>query len=159
MIGRDNALPWHLPADLKRFKSLTTGHTLIMGRKTFDAIGKALPGRRTIVLSRNPEWRATGVEIVPDLDAALRLVAGEAEVFVAGGAEIYRQALPLADRIYLTQVHGAVEGDARFPEIDPHEWRLTSNEHHPIDDRHAFEFSFQCYQRVQSRNHGRFFSR
>jgi dihydrofolate reductase len=148
VIGRDNALPWHLPADFKRFKALTTGHTLIMGRKTFDSIGKALPGRRTIVLTRVRDWQKAGVDVVHDLETAIQSAASDREVFVAGGADVYRQALPRADRIYLTVVHAEVRGDAQFPEIDPHEWNLAEEEHHPSDERNAFSFTFRRYERA-----------
>lgn len=147
VIGRDNTLPWHLPADFKRFKALTTGHTLIMGRKTFDSIGKALPGRRTIVLTRARDWQKAGVDVVHDLETAIRRAGTDPEVFVAGGADIYRQALPRADRIYLTVVHAEVPGDTQFPEIDPHAWTLVAEEHHPSDDRNAFSFTFRRYER------------
>ncbi|HLB37938.1 MAG TPA: dihydrofolate reductase [Gemmatimonadales bacterium] len=148
VIGRDNALPWHLPADLKRFKALTMGHSVILGRRTFDAIGKALPGRRWIVLTRERDWRHKGVEVAHDLDQAVRTVAHEAEVFVAGGAEVYAQALERADRIYLTVIHAHIEGDARFPEMVPAEWRLLEDERHPADERHAHPFSFRRYERT-----------
>ena len=148
VIGRDNALPWHLPADLKRFKALTTGHTLIIGRRTFDAIGRALPGRRTIVLSRDPRWRGNGVEVAGDLDRALLIAAGASEVFVGGGAEVYRQAMARADRVYLTLVHASIDGDARFPEMIPGEWTLTEEEKHPADEKNAFATTFRRYERA-----------
>ena len=148
VIGRNNALPWHLPADLKRFKSLTMGHAVILGRKTFDVIGKPLPGRRWIVLTRDRDWRHTGVDVAHDLDQALRIVAREAEVFVAGGAEVYAQALARADRIHLTVIHADIDGDARFPELDPADWRLIEDQEHPEDERHAHPFSFRRYERA-----------
>ena len=149
VIGRNNALPWHLPADLIRFKSLTMGHAVILGRKTFDAIGKPLPGRRWIVLTRDRGWRHAGVDLAHDLDQALRDVAGDAEVFVAGGAEVYAQALARADRIYLTVIHAEIEGDARFPELEPTEWTLVEDQRHEADERHAFPYSFRRYERVR----------
>jgi dihydrofolate reductase len=149
VIGRSNALPWHLPADLKRFKALTMGHAVILGRKTFDAIGRVLPGRRWIVLTRDAGWRRAGVETVHDLDGALAALAEEAEVFVAGGAEVYALALGRADRLYVTVIHGDVEGDARFPVLEPSRWRLVEDERHDADDRHALPYSFQRYERVQ----------
>jgi dihydrofolate reductase len=148
VIGRRNALPWHLPADLKRFKALTMGHAVIIGRKTFDAIGKVLPGRRWIVLTRDARWHRPGVEAVGDLDAAIAALAGEAEVFVAGGAEIYTLALERANRLYATVVHATVDGDARFPALDPSQWRLVDNEQHGADEKHAFAYSFRRYERV-----------
>jgi len=149
VIGRNNALPWHLPADLIRFKSLTMGHAVILGRKTFDAIGKPLPGRRWIVLTRDRGWRHAGVDLAHDLDQALLGVAGDAEVFVAGGAEVYAQALARADRIYLTVIHAEIEGDARFPELEPTEWTLVEDQRHEADERHAFPYSFRRYERVR----------
>ncbi len=117
LIGRNGQLPWHLPSDLRRFKRLTMGHVLLMGRRTFESIGKPLPGRRTIVLSRDPDYRATGCEVAPGLDAALQLAGSVEEVFICGGAEIYRQALPLAAKIYLTELDTEIAGDNFFPEL------------------------------------------
>ena len=154
VIGRNNALPWHLPADLKRFKTLTMGHTVILGRKTFDVIGKALPGRRWIVLTRDPRWNHAGVAVAHDLDHALRGVAGEGEVFVAGGADVYAQALARAERIYLTLIHARIEGDARFPEIGTGEWRLIDDQRHEADERHAYAYSFRRYERRIDRQSG-----
>lgn len=151
VIGRNNALPWHLPGDLKRFKSLTMGHAVILGRKTFDAIGRPLPGRRWIVLTRDRSWRHEGVDLAHDIDQALQAVAHEPEVFVAGGAEVYRQALPRADRVYLTVIHAEVEGDARFPALEPATWRLIEDERHDADQRHAFPYSFRRYERRKRR--------
>ena len=150
VIGRNNALPWHLPADLKRFKALTMGHAVILGRKTFDAIGKPLPGRRWIVVTRDRDWRHTGAEVAHDLDQAVRAVAHEAEVFVAGGAEVYAQALARADRLYLTVIHADIDGDARFPAIEPAEWRLIEDQPHPADERHAHPYSFRRYERAST---------
>ena len=151
VIGRNGDLPWHLPADLKHFKRLTWGHTLILGRKTHESIGrtlsgKTLPGRRSIVLSRRPPDALPGVEVAPDLDRALEM-AGEGEVFVIGGAEVYRQALPRADRLYLTRVHAVIEGDTRFPDFEPGEWRVVEAEAHPADEQHACPFTFQRLER------------
>lgn len=117
VIGRKGALPWHIPSDLKRFNAVTRGHTVIMGRKTFESIGRPLPGRRNIVLTRQQDYQAEGCEIVHDLDSAFAACAGEAEVFIGGGGEVYAATIPLADRIYLTRVKAAVEGDTFFPEI------------------------------------------
>jgi len=147
VIGRDNALPWHLPNDLKRFKALTTGHSIIMGRRTFESIGRVLPDRRTIVITRNPEFRAPGAEVAHSLDDALALTEGEDEVFVVGGAELYRTALAQVDRIYLTMVHATVEGDVRFPAWNPAHWRLVEFVRHGTDERHAFPYSVHRYDR------------
>jgi dihydrofolate reductase len=149
VIGRDNALPWHLPADMKLFKTLTMGHAVIMGRKTFDTVGKPLPGRRNVVLTRDRAWRRTGVEACYDLDEALSLVASDSEVFVAGGAEIFHQALKRADRIYLTVVHANVTGDAFFPSFSLSQWRLVEDQTHESDERHAYGFSFRRYERAR----------
>ena len=117
VIGREGGIPWDLPADRRRFRELTTGHTLVMGRRTFESIGRPLPGRRTIVLSRTPGFTAPGCEVAPSLAAALALCAGEEELFVCGGAGVYREAMALADRIYLTLVHREVAGDTFFPPV------------------------------------------
>ena len=153
VIGRGNALPWHLPADLKRFKQLTTGHTIIMGRKTFESIGKPLPGRRSIVITRNMKWKApSGVEVAHDLDGALQTArsGGNQEIFIIGGAEIFRQALPLADRIYLTLVLAMMAGDAKFPEINPSHWELLETTNREADGDNAYAMSFQVYERVHT---------
>lgn len=134
VIGADGQLPWHLPEDLQRFKALTTGHTLVMGRKTFESIGRALPDRRTLVVTRDPRWWADGVETVPSLDAALKHTEGET-VFVAGGGDVYAQTIDRADRLEITHVHRRVEGDTVFPEIDPAQWRRTA-----VDERDGFTF-------------------
>jgi dihydrofolate reductase len=117
VIGRDNSIPWHLPADLQRFKQITMGHPLIMGRKTFESIGRPLPGRKTIVISRNSGYQAGGCIVAHSLQDALAECAGDNEVFICGGAEVYLQTLQLATRIYLTIIHREVAGDVRFPEI------------------------------------------
>ncbi len=147
VIGRANAIPWHLPADFKFFKNLTMGHTLIMGRKTFDSVGRALPGRRSIVLTRDARWTAPGAETARDLAGALAMTAGETEVFVVGGANVYQQAMPDADRIYLTLVHSTVEGDTFFPEIDGERWVLMDERRHAADPTNEFAMTFQRYER------------
>jgi dihydrofolate reductase len=123
-IGFKNRMPWHLPGDLARFRKLTMGHTLILGRKTYQSIGKPLPGREMIVLSRDPEYRLEGCAVVHSLEDALQRAQsrGENEAFVIGGAEIYRLALPLADRMYLSRLHITSQADAFFPQFDPEEW-------------------------------------
>ncbi len=132
VIGRDNTLPWRLPEDLKHFKATTLGHTLIMGRNTFESIGRPLPGRRTIVLSRSPGWHADGVLRAASLQDALALAARapHGEVFVVGGAQVYRDALPLADRVILTEIDLDVDGDAFFPALDPSTWQAVTREEH-----------------------------
>ena len=146
IIGRDGTLPWRLPDDLKRFKQTTLGKPVLMGRKTWDSIGRPLPGRRNIILSTRPGFTAAGADVFPTLDAALHACAGEPEVMVIGGAEIYRVALPLASRIHLTRVHAAPEGDT-FLELPLDGWRELSREDHPADDRHAHAFSFVTLER------------
>ena len=138
VIGRAGQLPWHLPGDLARFKRLTMGYPLIMGRKTFESIGRALPGRRTIVLSRQADYRAAGCRVVNGLDEALKLVWDDDEVFICGGEELYRQALPLAQRIYLTELDRAVAGDSFFPEIPEH---FLAIEEQQIEEEERYRFS------------------
>jgi len=145
-IGLNNQLPWYLPEDLKYFKSVTMGKPLIMGRKTFDSIGRPLPGRANIVLTRDPQWTSDGVEVVQSVEQAL--VAGEIaceaadvdEIMVIGGEQIYRMTIDLADRIYLTQVDADVEGDAFFPDIDLNNWSQTSVKLPEIIDQHPYQF-------------------
>ncbi len=146
IIGRSNALPWHLPADLRRFKQLTTGQTVVMGRKTWESIGQPLPNRRSIVISRTPGFRPEGAEVVPDFSAAL-LASRTGDLFVIGGSRVFEAALPLADRLELTRVHASVPGDAHFPAVDLSEWKLVAEARHPADDRHAHPFSFLTYDR------------
>lgn len=131
VIGRDNGLPWHIPGDLKRFKTLTVGKPVVMGRKTFDSIGKPLPGRHNIVLTRTPDWSAAGVTVVANLAEAIAAAglnpqARAEQIMIIGGAEIYAQALPIATRIELTRVHLAPDGDALFPPLDPAIWAETA---------------------------------
>jgi dihydrofolate reductase len=149
VIGRDGHLPWHLKADLQRFKRLTMGHTIIMGRKTWESIGRPLPGRRMVVITRQSGYQADGVQVAGCLDDALALAraAGDEEAFIIGGAEIYRLALPLADRLYLTRVLVPVDGDTTFPEFDASRWRLVESEQHPADDANEFPVCFECYER------------
>ncbi len=148
VIGRGNGLPWHLPEDLRHFRRLTTGHPVIMGRRTWESVGTPLPGRRNIVVTRRPSYAAAGVEVVPSLAEALGLVRGEPEAFVVGGAELYRAALPLADRIHLTVIHTRdVPGDVHFPAFEGPDWELTAERHHPADPRHAWPLSFRRYER------------
>ncbi len=134
VIGCHNRLIWHISEDLKRFKALTTGHPIIMGRKTYDSIGRPLPGRQNIVISRNPELKIEGCDVVGSLSEAIEIAQGE-EKFVIGGGEIYRQALPLCDRLYLTKVEQSPEGDTFFPEIDSSEWRECAR-----DQREGYSF-------------------
>ncbi len=153
VIGRDNALPWHLPEDLRHFRRMTLGKPVIMGRRTFESIGRALPERVNIVVSRSHRIRAPDVLVVPTLDAALAtarsaVTADVGEAVVIGGARLYSAALPLAQRIYLTVVHAAVEGDTVLPPVDWAEWHELQRETHTADHRHAYDFSFVVYERV-----------
>ena len=141
VIGRDGRLPWRLPADLQRFKALTLGHHIIMGRHTWESIGRPLPGRVSIVVTRNPAYSATGATVVNSLSDALMLAGDDSEAFVIGGGEMYREALPLADRIYLTELHADYPGDAFFPPLASDEWRAAQSEHHPAQqDQPAWDF-------------------
>ncbi|HZP95467.1 MAG TPA: dihydrofolate reductase [Candidatus Limnocylindria bacterium] len=152
VIGKDGALPWRLPDDMKRVRELTIGKPLIMGRRTYDSIGRALPQRTNIVLTRDPSFHADGVLVARTPDEALRLAGDAPEVIVFGGAEIFRQFLSMAGRIYLTQVDASIEGgDAVFPDLDPAEWREVERREHPRDDRHAFAFRFVTLDRVVKR--------
>ena len=148
VIGRDGDMPWHLSDDLRRFKRITMGHHLVMGRKTFDSIGRLLPGRTTIIMTRNSDYQVAGALIAADLSAALALAAGDDEVFIVGGGEIYRTALPAVQRIYLTRVHTTVDGDTTFPQVNWDDWQLVSSESHTCDDRNDYDYTFQVYDRV-----------
>jgi dihydrofolate reductase len=148
VIGRDNRLPWHLPDDLKRFKSLTLGKPILMGRKTFESIGKPLSGRTNLVLTRSPEWSQPGALGVHSLAEALERSGDAAELIVVGGAEVFRLALARARRIYLTRVHARVEGDTGFPDLDDRQWRESAREEHPADERHAYAMSFRVLERI-----------
>jgi dihydrofolate reductase len=147
VIGRDNALPWRLPADLKRFKEFTLGKPILMGRKTFEAIGRPLPGRANLVLTRDREWRAPGVIPVHSVEEALRQTRTCEELVAIGGAEIYRLLLPLARRIYLTHVQADIPGDTYFPAFDPAQWDDIEFQAHPADDRHAYPLTFVTLER------------
>ncbi len=153
VIGRNNALPWHLPEDLRYFKRVTMGKPIVMGRKTFESIGRPLPGRTNIVVTRSPDWRAEGVRVVHSLEQALELAAdialidGAEEVMVVGGADIYRTAIPRASRLYLTQVHATVEGDAFLPEIDWRQWREVSRQSFAAGGANPYDYSFVVFER------------
>ena len=147
VIGCHNTLIWHISADLKRFKQLTTGHTVLMGRKTFESIGRALPNRRNIVISRNEELQAVGCEQARSIDEALEMVKDEDEVFVIGGGAIYREVWERADRLYYTLVHANVSGDTYIPDINIEKWEMTSKEDFSAGENDDFEYSFIYYQR------------
>lgn len=147
MIGSGGRLPWHLSDDLRRFKRLTLGHVLLMGRKTFESIGKPLPGRRTIVLSRSG-WLAEGVETARDSEQALELAAGAPEIFVAGGEEVYRRLLPLADRLLVTWVDAFPSGDAHWPEVPWDQFRVVEESEQSADERNQYASRFVVYERL-----------
>ncbi len=148
VIGRDGALPWHLPDDLKRFKALTLGKPVLMGRRTAESIGRPLPGRRNLVLTSQAASPVAGMEPVASLGEALARCAQAPEVCVIGGAGLYRAALPFADALELTLVHATVEGDVHFPDVDGAAWREAAREEHPADARHAWPLSFVRYERL-----------
>ncbi len=150
VIGRDNQLPWRLSSDLKRFKALTMGHHVIMGRKTYDSIGRPLRGRTFIVVSRSWKTAPEGVTVVRSVEEALETARGEEEVLVLGGAEIFRLTLPIAHRLHLTLVHADVEGDVLFPEIEMGAWRVVSREDHEADDKNEYPYSFLLLERKAS---------
>ena len=155
VIGRDNALPWHLPEDLRYFKRTTLGKPVIMGRKTFESIGRPLPGRPNIVVSRSACRAAPGVTMVDSLASALAsgealaAATGAEELVVIGGAQIYAQALPLASRLYVTEVHASVAGDTWFPSLDPADWRETVREEYPATADNPYPYAFVVYERAQ----------
>jgi dihydrofolate reductase len=148
VIGRDNGLAWHLSSDLKRFKALTMGKPMLMGRRTWDSIGRPLPGRRTLVLTRDRGFRAEGAEVVHDWEAALAAAAGT-ELMVVGGAEIYALALAQADRLHLTEVVAEPDGDVRFPAFDRAQFRETFREAHPAGPRDEHAFAFVDWERIR----------
>ena len=145
VIGRDNALPWTLPSDLARFKSVTMGCPIVMGRRTYDSIGRPLPGRRNIVLSRDPDLALPGCEVMASLDEALSIDVPR--LFVIGGAQIYAQALPLATELFVTQVRAEVEGDTWFPEVDWNEFALIDYAAHASDERNDHDYAFFNFKR------------
>ena len=157
VIGLANGLPWRLSTDMKRFKALTLGKPMVMGRKTFDSIGKALPGRVTIVVTRSRDFAADGVRVAHTLADALALareVAGESgtgEIIIAGGGDIYAQAMPLADRLYITHVHAAPDGDTHFPAISPDEWALLEATEVPVGERDSVASRFAIYDRIDGK--------
>ncbi|WP_265855868.1 dihydrofolate reductase [Pedobacter sandarakinus] len=148
-IGKNNQLLWHMPADLKFFKKTTTGHTVVMGRKTFDSVGRPLPNRRNIVITRAASLKIEGAEVVNSLDEALEITKNEEKpVFIVGGAEIYRQALPLVNTLYLTTIHHTFDADTFFPEIDRTEWQVMSVEHHKADEKNIYDYTFELLERI-----------
>jgi len=150
VIGIENRLPWKLPADMKWFRSQTMGKPIVMGRLTFESFGaKPLPGRRNLIVSRNPDYRAEGAEVFDSLEAALAAAAEDEEVMVIGGASLYAQALPHADRLYMTLVHTALEGDAHFPDVDMAQWQEVERTDSVADEKNPYPYSFVILQRRQ----------
>jgi dihydrofolate reductase len=147
VIGANNTLPWHLPADLKRFKALTIGHHIVMGRKTYESIGKPLPGRTSVVVTRNADYSAPGVIVANSLEKAISACGNDEEIFVIGGAELYRQAIKFADRIYLTEIDADIQGDAHFAKFDRKLWLETERVNHAPDEKNVHSYHFVVYER------------
>jgi len=147
VIGKDNDMPWHLPADLAYFKRTTLGKPIIMGRKTYESIGRPLPGRKNIVISRDEGYRAEGVEVVGSVEAALALVSDVEEVMVIGGGAIYKHCLPAAQRLYITHIDANIVGDTYFPEYDLNEWQLAVSEVKAADEKNNYQLRFNVYER------------
>jgi dihydrofolate reductase len=147
VIGARGQLPWHLPADLRRFKQLTMGHTLVMGRLTYESIGRPLPGRTSIVITGDLTRRYEGCLVAHSWEEACRAAPADRDLFVIGGRQVFAAALPFADCLHWTQVHAAVEGDVYFPSLDWQDWELRHDERHEADERHAYAYSFRDYAR------------
>jgi dihydrofolate reductase len=147
-LGKDNKIIWHLPDDFKRFKELTSGHHIIMGRKTFESFPKPLPNRTHVVITRQKNYNPEGCIVVNSVEEAFEICPKNEAVFLIGGAEIYKLGLPFTDKIELTYIKETFEADAFFPEIDFSEWKLTNEEFHPKDEKHAHDFSFQTFIRL-----------
>jgi dihydrofolate reductase len=147
VIGHQGQLPWYLSADLQRFKRITMGHHIIMGRATYESIDRVLPGRTTVILSRQPDYAIPGALVAGDLKQACTLASGDDEAFIIGGSSVYESALGIVDRIYLTRVRADVEGDTFFPPLDFSGWQLVESEEHPADDRNDHDYLFEVYDR------------
>ena len=151
-LGKDNQLVWHLPLDFKRFKTLTSEHYIIMGRKTFESFPKPLPNRTHVIITRQKDYEAPeGCIVVPSLEKAIEICPKNEEVFIIGGGEIYKQSINIADKVELTRVHTEVEADTFFPEIDLEKWKVVFEEQHSKDEKHAFDFTFLTYQKIDSK--------
>lgn len=146
-LGKNNELIWHLPDDFKRFKQFTSGHHIIMGRKTFESFPKPLPNRTHIIITRQKDYQPEGCIVVNSMEKAIEICPKNETIFIIGGGEIYHLGMPFATKIELTRVHGTFEADAFFPEINPNEWDLVTEIFHPKDEKHNFDFSFQTYSR------------
>lgn len=149
VIGRDKKMPWHLPADLRHFKEVTFGKPVLMGRTTHESIGRVLPGRCNIVITKDPTYQAPGCVVVYTIEDALFAASYSQEVFVIGGEKLYRTLIPRANRMYLTMVHQSFEGDTYFPEVDFAQWKETTRQDHPADDENPCSFSFVTYERIK----------
>lgn len=158
VIGGNNQLLWHLPADMKHFKTITTGHTVVMGRKTYESIGRPLPNRVNVVISRNPDFKVEGCTLVASLEEAITpqslnthhsILTLHTTIFIIGGAEIYRQALPFTDKIYLTEVKASFEGDTYFPILNPEEWQEIARNPHTADEKNLYDYDFVEIVRVR----------
>ncbi len=147
VMGKDNAIPWHIPADLKFFKKVTMGHPIVMGRKTYDSIGKPLPGRENIIMTRNQHYAQEGCTIIHTVEELLKLEEKNEEVCVIGGAEIFKITFPHADRLYLTKINHEFEGDTFFPDFDESEWKIISEEKGPKDEKNPYDYTFFIYER------------
>jgi len=148
LIGRDNDLPWRLSADLQYFRRITMGKPILMGRKTHESIGRALPGRQNIVVSSLADYQAEGCDVVNSIEAALKLAEDGDEIMVIGGSSLFEQMFDIVDKLYLTRVHAKLEGDTWFPEWDKTKWQLISQESHPADEKNDYAYSFEVYQRA-----------
>ncbi|MGZ3844737.1 MAG: dihydrofolate reductase [Flavisolibacter sp.] len=150
LIGKDNQLPWHLPSDMKYFKNQTWGMTVIMGRKSLESLGEPLKGRKNIVVTRNTDWRPVGAQVAHSIGEAIELAKGTGvnEIYILGGAQIFKEALPLVDRIYLTRIHHRFEGDAFFPELPASEWKMVKNHNCMADEKNKYPHSFQVWERI-----------
>ena len=153
MIGNQNQLPWHMPADLKHFKEITSGHPIIMGRKTFQSIGKPLPNRTNIIITRDTQFTANGCLVAHSIEQAILLASAhdDNEIFIIGGAEIYKTSLPLINRLYLTVIEDTFAGDTFFPTLNENEWREVSNEFHAKDDKNVHDYRFIVMERLPRR--------
>lgn len=148
VIGAKGKIPWHLPNELQLFKQVTMGHHIIMGRKTYESIGRLLPGRTTVIVTRQTGYSVAGAKIAHTLEQAVALCADDSEIFVIGGGELYRAAMPMADRLYLTVVDAEPDGDTQMPAFNPADWKLQSTKHYSRDERHAHDYRFEVHDRV-----------
>jgi dihydrofolate reductase len=149
VIGKDNQLPWHLPSDMKYFKNQTWGMTVIMGRKSLESLGKPLKGRKNIVVSRNKDWQPEGALVAHSIEEAIELAkqTGVKEIFIIGGAQVFKTSMPLVQRIYLTRIHHSFEGDAFFPELSPAEWQLVKSHFYAADEKNQYSHTFEVWER------------